>query len=101
MEPQNSRPIDRRRRQISSRDDDDEQSSVYSFRCPKLMDNYISHLMNDHMVNRTQVIRLGVFMLASFSEWEENQGLTLDELVERMAERCPKPFPSFSDFCPH
>ncbi len=76
-----------------------EQLAVYSFRCPKMMDHYMEHLMNDHTVNRTQVIRLGVYMLACFSQWEENKGVSLHELVRRMEERSPESFPDFEEFC--
>ncbi len=76
-----------------------DQLSVYSFRCPRLMDHYMGKLMDGHTVNRTQVIRLGVYMLANFAEWEENRGLSLHELLRRMEERSPESFPDFEAFC--
>ncbi len=101
MEAHLALPADRRRKPIPPEGEFDTQSSVYSFRCSKLLDYYMGHLMDDHTVNRTQVIRLGVFMLASFSLWEENKGLTLEQLVQRMEARSPETFPRFSDFCSH
>ncbi len=63
------------------------------------MDHYMGRFMDEHTVNRTQIIRLGVYMLASFSQWEENRGSGLLELIRRMETRTPEAFPDFVEFC--
>ncbi len=76
-----------------------EPQAVYSFRCPHLMDYYLGHFMDEHIVSRSQVIRLGVYLLASYARWAENEGLSLRELIRSIEARSPESFPDFVDFC--
>ncbi len=71
---------------------------IYSFRCSRGMEESLARIMREQGLNRTSVIRLGLYALDCLSRRAGGSSLSPAELVEELEGLAPGNCLSFEDF---
>lgn len=58
----------------------------------------MSDIMEERQLDRTSVIKLALYMLASYMSREKTRTLTLHEIVADIEHLAPPSYPPYSDF---
>lgn len=62
------------------------------------MDRCMEEIMSERNLDRTSVIKLGLYMLACYIEREDVKKLGLAEIVSDLESRAPASMPSYGEF---
>lgn len=77
------------------------QRRAYTFRSTELMDDVMQDIMNKWEIDRTSVIKLALYKLATFTAADEVRRMSRHELVAALEAEKPDDFPPFGAFGDH
>lgn len=71
---------------------------AYTFKCSDILQNAMLDIMEERQLDRTSVIKLALYMLASYMSRERTRALSLHEIVADIEHSAPPSYPPYSDF---
>lgn len=77
------------------------QRRAYTFRSTELMDDVMEDIMKQWEIDRTSVIKLALYKLATYMADDKVRGMSRHELVAALEARKPADFPPFGAFADH
>ena len=72
--------------------------TVYTFQPTREIERRVAKLTAERNLDRTSLIKLGLYMACGYLSSNDVRGMTLDEVVASLEANAPKRFPNFSTF---
>lgn len=72
--------------------------TIYSFKSTHIMDRFMEEIMHERNLDRTSVIKLGLYLLVCYNERDTTKKLGLAEMVSDIESLATSRIPTYGEF---